>query len=204
MEKYLDASMSFDEYEGLIERLVGEGKTTGPQQSESLASFTRLNLQRMKRLQKTIEVSEDVRSALRSVEQKQIWLVITEAWCGDAAQNIPIIEKIAAESDIIETRYILRDEHPELIDRFLTFGSRSIPKVIALDAEALEVLWTWGARPKAAQELYVGSHNEGVEKSAIMEKLQRWYNNDKGHSIQAEFVSLLTGKDGLWAAVSAS
>jgi hypothetical protein len=37
-----------------------------------------------------------------------------------------------------------------------------------------------------------------------MEKLQRWYNDDKGRSIQAEFVSLLTGKDGLWAAVSAS
>lgn len=204
MKKYLDASMSFGEYEGLIERLVEEGKTTGPKQSESLANFTRLNLQRMKRLEKTIEVGEDVRSALKSVEQKQIWLTITEAWCGDAAQNIPIVEKIAAESDIIQTRYILRDEYPELIDRFLTFGARSIPKVIALDAEALEVLWTWGARPKAAQELYVGSHNEGVEKSAIMEKLQRWYNDDKGRSIQAEFVSLLTGKDGLWAAVSAS
>ena len=204
MKKYLDASMSFGEYEGLIERLVEEGKTTGPKQSDVLANFTRLNLQRMNRLQKTIEVGGHVRSAVRSVEQKQIWLVITEAWCGDAAQNIPIIEKIAAESDIIQTRYILRDEYPELIDRFLTFGARSIPKVIALDAEALEVLWTWGARPKAAQELYVGSHNEGVEKSAIMEKLQRWYNNDKGHSIQAEFVSLLTGKDGLLAAVSAS
>lgn len=204
MKKYLDASMSFGEYEGLIERLVEEGKTTGPKQSESLANFTRLNLQRMNRLQKTIEIGGHVRSAVRSVEQKQIWLVITEAWCGDAAQNIPIIEKIAAESDIIQTRYILRDEHPELIDRFLTFGARSIPKVIALDAEALEVLWTWGARPKAAQELYVGSHNEGVEKSAIMEKLQRWYNDDKGRSIQAEFVSLLTGKDGLLAAVSAS
>jgi len=203
MRKYLDASMSFGEYEGLIERLVEEGKTTGPKQSEALANFTRLNLQRMNRLEKTIEVGEDARSAVRSVEKKQIWLTITEAWCGDAAQNIPIIEKIAAESDIIKTRYILRDEYPELIDRFLTFGARSIPKVIALDAESLEVVWTWGARPKAAQELYSGSHKEGAEKSVIMEKLQRWYNDDKGRSIQAEFVSLLTGKDGRSAAVSA-
>ena len=109
MRKYLDASMSFGEYEGLTEQLVEEGKTTGPKQSESLANFTRLNLQRMNRLEKTIEVGEDARSAVRSVEKKQIWLTITEAWCGDAAQNIPIIEKIAAESDIIKTRYILRD-----------------------------------------------------------------------------------------------
>lgn len=204
MEKYLDASMSFDEYEGLIERLVGEGKTTGPKQSESLAGFTRLNIQRMNRLGKTVKLGDEIKSSVRANRHKQIWLVVTEGWCGDAAQNIPIIEKIADESDIIQTRYILRDEHPELIDRFLTFGARSIPKVIALDAEFHEVLWTWGARPTAAQDLYSQLHGDGVEKSAIMEQLQRWYNEDKGRSIQAEFLSLLTGKDGRVAAASAS
>ena len=204
MEKYLNASMSFNEYEGLIEQLVKEGKTTGPKQSESLANFTRLNLQRMNRLTKTIELGEDIKSKVQANSHKQAWLVITEAWCGDAAQNIPIIEKIAAESDIILTRYILRDEHPELIDRFLTFGARSIPKVIALDADYYQVLWTWGARPKPAQDLYSQLHRDGAEKAAIMEQLQRWYNEDKGRSIQAEFLSLLTGKDGLRAAASAS
>ncbi len=204
MKKYLDASMSYGEYEALIERLVGEGKTTGPKQSESLASFTRLNLQRMNRLGKTIELGDEIKSAVRANSHEQIWLVITEGWCGDAAQNVPIIEKIAAESDIIQTRYILRDENPELIDRFLTFGARSIPKVIALDAETDEVLWTWGARPEAAQDLYLGLHKDGAEKSAIMEQLQRWYNEDKGRAIQAEFVSLLTGKDSQSAAASGS
>jgi len=204
MEKYLDESLSFDEYEGLIEQLVEEGKTTGPKQSESLANFTRLNLQRMNRLAKTIEIGDEVKSAVRANQQNLIWLVITEAWCGDAAQNIPVIEKIAAESDIIQTRYILRDDNPELFDRFLTYGARSIPKVVALDAGSHEVLWTWGARPKPAQDLYFGLHKDGAEKSAIMEQLQRWYNEDKGRSIQAEFLSLLTGKDGLRAAVSAS
>ena len=204
MKKYLDASMSFGEFRGLIERLVEEGKTTGPKQSEAMANFTRLNLQRMSRLEKTTTVEPEVTAAIRVDQRAQVWLIITEAWCGDAAQNIPIIEKIAAESDIIETRYILRDENPELIDRFLTFGARSIPKLIALDADSHEVLWTWGARPKAAQDLYVSLHEEGAEKSAIMERLQRWYNEDKGRSIQAEFVGLLTGKDGRLAAVSAS
>ena len=204
MEKYLDASMSFDEYEGLIERLVDEGKTTGPKQSESLAGFTRLNIQRMNRLGKTVKLGDEIKSSVRANRHKQIWLVVTEGWCGDAAQNIPIIEKIAAESDIIHTRYILRDENPELIDRFLTSGARSIPKVIALDAESHEVLWTWGARPTPAQDLYSQLHGDGAEKSAIMEQLQRWYNEDKGRSIQAEFLSLLTGKDGQVAAASAS
>ena len=200
MKEYLDKAITFGKYRGLIERLVEEGKTTGPKQSETLANFTRLNFKRMERMEKTIELGDEIRSSIGANKLQQIWLIITEAWCGDAAQNIPIIEKIAAESDIIQTRYILRDENPELIDRFLTFGARSIPKLIALDAETSEVLWTWGARPKAAQDLFSELREQGVEKAAIMEQLQRWYNEDKGRTIQAEFARSLAGKDGIRAA----
>lgn len=203
MKQYLEKAISYAEYRSLIERLVEAGRTTGPNQSDALANFTRLNFKRMERLDKTIEIGNDVGSIVRTNQVKQIWLVITEAWCGDAAQNIPIIEKIAGESDIIETRYILRDENPELIDRFLTSGARSIPKLIALDAESNEVLWTWGARPKAAQDLFSELRAQGVEKGAIMEQLQRWYNEDKGRSIQAEFVGLLIGENDLRAAAAA-
>ena len=203
MKQYLEKAISYAEYRSLIERLAEAGRTTGPNQSDALANFTRLNFKRMERLDKTIEIGNEVGSIMRANRVQQIWLVITEAWCGDAAQNIPIIEKIAAESGIIQTRFILRDENPELNDRFLTYGARSIPKLIALDAESHEVLWTWGARPKAAQDLFVTSHEQGAEKSAIMEQLQRWYNEDKGRSIQAEFVGLLTGKNDLRAAAVA-
>ncbi len=202
MKEYLEKAIGYPEYKGLIERLVAEGKTTGPKQSEALANFTRLNLARMERIEKTIGLNDQTLSAVHAVERGQIWLVITEAWCGDAAQNVPTIEKIAAESDIIQTRYILRDENLELIDRFLTLGARSIPKLIALDVESLDVLWTWGARPKAAQELFFKLKEQGIEKPEIMEELQRWYNEDKGRSIQAEFVELLTGKDGVNAAAA--
>jgi hypothetical protein len=202
MKQHLERAMAYHEYRHLIDRVVEEGKTTGPKQSESLSNFTRLNLKRMERLEKTIGLGEEVKEAVNANQQGQVWLIITEAWCGDAAQNIPIIEKIAAESDIIQTRYILRDENPELIDRFLTYGARSIPKVIALNAETLEVLWTWGARPKEAQDLFFDLRDQGVEKSVILERLQRWYNEDKSLSIQAEFARLLTGKDGINAAAA--
>lgn len=202
MKEYLERSISYEEYLELVEGLVAEGKTTGPKQSESLTNFTRLNLKRMERLAKTIELGDEISVAARTNDRHQTWLIITEGWCGDAAQNLPVIEKIAAESDKIETRYILRDENPELIDRFLTFGARSIPKVIALDVESLEVLWTWGARPKEAYDLFFNLREQGMEKPAIMEQLQRWYNEDKGRSIQAEFARLLTGKDGVNAAAA--
>lgn len=192
MKKYIDNSLSYSSYLALIDELLEVGKTTGPNQSESMVNFTRLNRQRMQRLDKTVELSESLKAAVRSVTRNMIWLVITEAWCGDAAQNIPPIEKIANLSDRIETRYVLRDENPELMDQFLTSGARSIPKLIALDAETLEVLGNWGARPDAAQKLFYGLKEQGLEKPAIMEQLQRWYNADRTLSLQNEFKKLLT------------
>lgn len=192
MKNYIERSMSFTEYVSLLDRLTEEGKTTGPNQSELYAYFTKLNRQRMTRIEKTIELNDVVRRAARETTRPQTWLIITEAWCGDASQNIPIIEKIASESDNIETRYILRDENPELMDQYLTFGARSIPKLIALDAETLEVLGTWGARPAAAQKLYADLKEQGVAKTEIVEQLQRWYNEDRGRSIQNEFAELLS------------
>ena len=67
---------------------------------------------------------------MRNVKENWIWLILTEAWCGDAAQNIPTIEKIARENDRIKTLYLLRDENLELMDKYLTGGARAIPKLI--------------------------------------------------------------------------
>lgn len=183
--------MSYADYVELIDGLLQEGKTTGPNQSETMLHYTKLNRHRMHRLEVTASVNENVRKAAALNDRKMIWLVITEGWCGDAAQNIPIIEKIAAESVNIETRYILRDENPELMDRFLTHGGRSIPKLVALDADNFEVLGTWGPRPAAAQAHFDELKSQGAVKEVIMESLQRWYNADKNMSIQAEFAILL-------------
>src|SRR3569623_1296790 len=140
MKKYLDNAMTFSEYVSLIDRLLAEGKTTGTNQSEAMLGYGRINRQRMSRLDKTLLVDEDVRESISQNTRRQTWLILTEVLCGDAAQNIPAIEKTAAASDLIETRYILRDENVELIDAYLTDGARSIPKLIALDAETLAVL----------------------------------------------------------------
>ncbi|MEQ1642625.1 MAG: thioredoxin family protein [Pyrinomonadaceae bacterium] len=191
MEKYIEKAMTFAEYEKLIDDLLEENKTTGLNQSEAMVGYARLNRQRMVRLKKTIDLDETVRAYLQANPRLMIWLIITEGWCGDAAQTVPVIEKIAAESDKIKTRYILRDENPELIDLFLTRGARSTPKLIALDAETLEVLGSWGSRPQAAQDLFSKMKADGTEKADILEEIQRWYNADKGLSLQHEFVELI-------------
>ncbi|MBK9529043.1 MAG: thioredoxin family protein [Acidobacteria bacterium] len=191
MEKYIEKAMTFADYEKLIDDLLAENKTTGLNQSEAMVGYARLNRQRMVRLKKTIDLDETVRAYIQANPRRMIWLIITEGWCGDAAQTIPVIEKIAAESDKIKTRYILRDGNPELIDLFLTRGARSTPKLIALDAETLEVLGSWGSRPQAAQDLFSKMKADGTEKAVILEEIQRWYNADKGLSLQHEFVELI-------------
>ncbi len=191
MKEYLEKSMTFAEYIKLIDDLLLDGKTTGENQSEAMFNYGKLNRQRMHRLEKTVEINEALKEKARKAGRKQIWLIITEGWCGDAAQNIPVIEKIAAASDNIETRYVLRDENLELMDAYLTNNARSIPKLIALDALNLEELGTWGPRPVAAMDLFIELKHQGLEKPLIMENLQRWYIADKNQTIQAEFENLL-------------
>lgn len=191
MKKYVDESLSYKEYIALIDKLLAKGETTGPNQSDALLHYGKLNRRRMRRLGKTVELTAGVKTAAREVKRKMIWLIITEGWCGDAAQNIPVIEKIASESVNIETRYVLRDENPELIDQFLSEGARSIPKLVSLDADTLEVIGSWGARPAAAQALFHELKRQGVAKPLIMENLQRWYNDDRSGSIQNEFAQLI-------------
>ena len=192
MKNYVEKSMTYAEYIKLIDDLLLDGKTTGPIQSEAMFNYGKLNRQRTHRLEKTIVLSESLKQKARSVNRKMIWLIITEGWCGDAAQNIPAIEKIAAENpEKIETRYVLRDENLELMDAYLTNNARSIPKLIALDAETLEVLGTWGPRPQGAMNYFYEMKAQGLEKPAMMEKIQRWYLQDKEQSIQIEFETLL-------------
>ena len=192
MKQYLEKSLTFAEYIKLIDDLLLDGKTTGPNQSEAMFNYGKLNRKRMHRLEKTVVLNESLKQKARAVKRPMIWLVITEGWCGDAAQNLPTIEKIAAESpEKIETRYVLRDENLELMDAYLTNGARSIPKLIALDAETLEVLGTWGPRPAAAMALFIEMRERGLEKPLMMENLQRWYLADKEKSIQDEFEALL-------------
>lgn len=184
--------MTYAEYLRLIDDLLVEGKTTGANQSEAMFGYGKLNRQRMKRLDKTVELNDSLKEKARNANRKMIWLTITEGWCGDAAQNIPIIEKIAAENSNIETRYVLRDENMELMNKYLTGGARSIPKLICLDKETLEEIGVWGPRPRAAMNYFFEMKSQNMEKPQMMENLQRWYMRDDEQSIQNEFQELLS------------
>src|SRR5262249_17775401 len=130
-------------------------------------------------------------SAMRGITLPQIWLVLTEAWCGDAAHSIPVLHALALQNPLITLCFVFRDENPELMDAYLTNGvSRSIPKLIAMDTATHEELFTWGPRPAPLQAIFMKMRGEGMVYGAIKEELQRWYNKDKSVTIQEEMAAL--------------
>ena len=118
IENSIHNSYSYEAYRTLIQELLVERKSTGPNQSEDLTNYSLLNETRMKRLDKTFKINEEIANEIQKIDEKQTWLVITESWCGDAAQNLPIIHKLAELNDKIELKLVLRDENLELMDLF--------------------------------------------------------------------------------------
>jgi len=190
-KEVLDSAMSYDSYMNLLNELMSQGKTTGNDQSEAMVGYGKMNVQRMKRLNKTIQLKPELEQALNELTRKITFLVITEGWCGDAAQNVPVFNKLLEHTDKIELKLILRDENLEVMDAFLTNGGRSIPKLIALDTETLEVIGTWGPRPEAAQFMVTEFRKiENGEYSEFVKEVQLWYARDKTLSMQNEIIDL--------------
>ena len=183
-------AMDYPQYNLLFRQLVEEGRTTGEQTDEKI-EYTKLNFSRTKRLDKTAQIQEENIPHFKNISQKQTWLVISEPWCGDAAQTLPYLNRIAQLSENIDLKIVLRDENPELMNAFLTNGSQSIPIVIMLN-ESMDVIQTFGPRSKAATKLVTDYKTQhGIIDDAFKELLQVWYNNDKGISMVNDILEML-------------
>ncbi len=192
IQNSLAKSHSYIEYRSKVTSLLKEGKSTGNEQSEALTHYSELNETRMNRLEKTIKITEEFTEKLQQLQGEYIWLVISEGWCGDAAQIVPVIHKMAELSPKIDLKIALRDENDDLMHLFLTNGSRSIPKLIILDKNTLEVLGDFGPRPQGAKQLILDYKAEhGVVDETAKTNLQLWYLHDKGLSTQEEIMSLM-------------
>lgn len=196
MQEIINASLknsyTYKDYRNKVSKLLEEGKSTGNEQSEALTHYSELNEVRMNRLDKTIVLTEAVKDQLSKLQSNYIWLVLSEGWCGDAAQLLPIMNKMAEFSDNIDFRVVLRDENELLMNQFLTNGGKSIPKLLILDADTHKVLADWGPRPEGATKLiqdYKAMH--GVVDETAKTNLQKWYLHDKGISTQNEIMTLI-------------
>jgi hypothetical protein len=115
-------------------------------------------------------------------------LVLAEDWCGDASNSIPFLAKWAEQTPLVELRIIRRDEHPEVMDRYLTNGSRSIPIIIVLDQDFGE-LGHWGPRPLVLQE-WVMQNKGTVPKAELYPQIRKWYARDRGETTLREILGI--------------
>lgn len=110
-------------------------------------------------------------------------LVLAEDWCGDASNTIPALQKLVDRVPGLELRILRRDEHPDVMDRYLTGTARAIPIVIALD-EGFRELGHWGPRPRELQA-WALAHRD-MPKPERYPLIRKWYARDRGHTTMRE------------------
>jgi hypothetical protein len=190
-DKRVHEGMTYHQYLEMIKEEFAKTSTinlTGEDNERS--DIKKLNIQRMSRIDRTYEPGIEIIDEIDKITDKQLWMVISEDWCGDSAQNLPYIAKIASLNQNIELKIILRDANLDIMDNYLTNGTRSIPKLVGFDEDGNEI-FHWGPRPKPAQELVSELKVQGFEKKYFLEKLHSWYTRNKGTDIEKEILLLL-------------
>lgn len=191
IKNYIEKGVSYSTYKRSVEQMAGEATTSGNSKTASLIDYTKLNNSRMKRWDKTLKVPSDLIERIKAFNSNVTWLVITESWCGDAAHLLPVFNKIASLNDNINLKIVYRDENEELMSKFLTNGSKSIPKLIMFDAD-YEVITTYGPRPNTLTKMVDDFKKiNGKLTDEFKQELQVWYNRDKGLTTMDELVNTL-------------
>lgn len=186
IKDYWDHAVSYNEYL----RDAGE-KLGNPKDSHEAdyAEYYRLGIQRMNRMsEKYIPNAEQVETLAQKKFNGKI-LIISESWCGDASQVIPVVVKFFEQ---FEVRISYRDQEPSLIDKYLTNGGKSIPIVIFLDEQWNEIAH-WGPRPKHGNELLLKhkADPEAFTKDQFYVELQTYYAKNRGFDTVEELLALL-------------
>lgn len=186
----LDSGLSYSEYldnwrKKLQTPMAGLDKAT-----RKVCHYARYNMERHDRVAKQYVPSDDLTNALASIDSPQEWMVLVEEWCGDAAFAMPIIGAAAAASEHVRLRILHRDENLDLMDRYLTNGSRSIPKLVAFDEDGAE-LFQWGPRPAVVQAAREQLVRQGHESAEIVLRLVEMYEDGTWIETDGELARLI-------------
>jgi hypothetical protein len=156
-----------------------------------IREYIHLNQRRMRRVEKMWEPSPKIIAMVEGLKYKTYWLVLTEHWCGDASQILPVLNTITELSNgKIEMKLVYRDQNDALMNAYLTNGSRSIPKLIQADAK-YNVTGIWGPRPTVAQKKVMELKANPATAATYANELHLWYAKDKQQSIEKEIGELI-------------
>jgi thioredoxin-like negative regulator of GroEL len=186
-----DNGLNYHSYRETVHLLLQEEKTTGQDHSPTMLHYTKMNEHRMNRVEKTTVLTDELIAVISNLKSKYNFLVICEGWCGDAAQILPVIDKVViASKGKFELKIVWRDKNLELMDAHLTNGGRAIPVLLILDENKNLILPKWGPRPQILQTLLKQWKQEIDDAVLVAEKLHGWYAKDKTQATQAELTEL--------------
>ena len=157
---------------------------------DAYRDYVKMNQSRMNRWLKNAEITTELKSQIEAIQEEQNWYLITEPWCGDAAHSVPLIYMMSQLNHNIKLHLVLRDDNHAFIDQYLTNGGRSIPKLVARNADG-EDIFVGGPRPKDLAVIHAKLKADNADFDTINQTLQTWYNHNKGVDIQQEFVGIL-------------
>lgn len=186
----LPEGLTYDEYRARWREEAGQPLDGLDRKARKYVHYKRYNLERSRRVEEGYRVGERLRRAVEAVREPQHWMVLTESWCGDSAYNLPPIAAAAALSDRIDLRILPRDAHLDVMDRYLTGGARSIPKLVAFSADG-EERFTWGPRPEAARALREEMQAAGAGGPQITSALLEHYEQGGWRAVEEELAALL-------------
>jgi len=141
---------------------------------------------------RTAKVPEWAVEAAAKLGRRFRFVAIVEDWCGDASSTVPVVVRFA-EAVGIEFRILRRDQHPEVMERYLSrAGSRAIPVVIVL-TEAMDEIGHWGSRPAEMQAFVMAERARGKTSKDYFPEVRRWYAEDGGESTLREILAVMAG-----------
>ena len=90
-----------------------------------------------RRPRRELDVLSDAQRALvRSFTRRMPVLVTSGMWCGDCAQQCPMLDAVAqANPDAVAPRFLDRDAHADLSERIRICGGLRVPTVVFLNED---------------------------------------------------------------------
>lgn len=99
-----------------------------------------------RRVESQVRLSPSQHELVRAFTRRMCVLVVSGIWCGDCSAQGPMLHAIArGNTEMIDLRWVDRDEHPRLADMVRICGGHRVPTVIFM-AEDLEFVSILGDR----------------------------------------------------------
>ncbi|RQP08536.1 MAG: thioredoxin family protein [Chryseobacterium sp.] len=187
MKEYWNEAISYEKY---IQDATERMNAPLTDEDREMHEYYKLGLQRMERMQKKYQPDAEQLQTLADKNFDGKVMIISEAWCGDASQCVPVVNAFFSGNN--EVRISYRDGENSAIDHFLTNGGKSIPIVVLLDDD-FNVIAHWGPRPAHGTELLqkYKADSEAYPKEQFYNDLQLYYAKNRGYDTIAEILKLI-------------